>query len=1118
MAHLELCLLGAFQVRLDGAEITGFESNKVRALLAILAAEAPRPRPRESLAELLWPGWPQQAAMSNLRYALSDLRKTIGDRGAKPPFLLVTRERIQWNPECGGWVDVHLLNQAVTSSEPGALENLRTAVELYRGPFLEGFSLAECAEFNEWLLGKRAYYQQHVLQVLQRLAEEYEKRGDYPSGLLYARRALEIELWLEEGHRQVMRLLALSGQRSVALAQYEECKRLLERELGTGPSVETRQLYERIRDETFYGKESRVKETALQGKNQVRRSNNLPVQLTSFIGREKEIGEVGKLLHTSHLVTLCGAGGVGKTRLALQLGRNLLDTFPHGVWLVELAALTNPGLVPLAVLQALGLKESPENSALEMLSDYLSDKRLLLILDNCEHLVTACAELANELLRDCAELRILATSRELLSVSGEVAYRVPSLSIPEREEQPDLQKAASFEAVALFVERAKETLPDFVLTEANIGDVAEICRRLDGIPLAIELAASRVRLLSVKQIADLLDNAFRLLKGGSRTAPPRQQTLRATIDWSYTLLSDEEQALLRALSVFSGGWDLEAAEGVCAAILNDPQVDVLHGLGQLVDKSLVLVSGNETRRYRMLETIRQYAQEKLSERGEADQTRQSHLVYFLSLAEQVEPEFDGSNLIARLNQFEAELGNLRAALEWGLHNNLEAELRLASALGVFFNNHARLREGADWLDQGLARAEGSDLNPEVRAHALVVVGGHLSLLGDKERAEALLLKSLQIYREIGTCSRAGEASALSELGGSISDKDPQRAVIYYRQALEFYREIGDLPKVATNLFRVGADLWKIEPGNSESRPLLQEALDIFLKTSNPGGVALIYHHFAKFDKDELNFESAFAWWEKCLPIFRQIGDQDMICYIYLFLGDIARYKGDWPSAISYFKNAIEDEDRLMSSQIIQIRAFIFLGEIGMTLNDLGMARDYFQKAIIFAQRISQNWIGIARFNLGMLAWEQGEGDRAQAECVQALKLMEDLKDFINLPIARVRYSKRMAACGEKMVAETLLKENLSALGKNKTVVGLTIEGLACLAARTQPERAARLFGSAEQINPYLANQLFPIERAECEAALASVRAALGKERLAFLWAEGRALTFEQALDYARASK
>ena len=435
--------------------------------------------------------------------------------------------------------------------------------------------------------------------------------------------------------------------------------------------------------------------------------HNLPEQLTSFIGREKEIDEIKKALTPGpspsgrgegvRLVTLTGSGGTGKTRLSQEVGAQLLANFSHGVWLIELAPLTDASQMIPSIAKVFGLQEHPFGPLPTLVLDYLRDKKILVILDNCEHLIEACARLADELLHQCAGLKILASSREALGIAGEVSYHVPSL--------------ADSESTELFVERARAVNPNFKLTEGNAAHVAQICRRLDGIPLAIELAAARVKLLAPEQIAARLDDMFRLLVGGSRTALPRQQTLRALIDWSYDLLSEEEKDLLRTASVFVGGWTLEALE----AVSDNP--NTLELLEQLVNKSLIVTEEHETEmRYFMLETIRQYAREKLFEAKQASAARDRHFVYFDDLSEKMWDVFRSADMIDWRYRAEEEAENFRAALEWGLENHVEETVRLAGHFCTICSWLSKHSEGLALVKSALERAHSL---PPVEGEALI---------------------------------------------------------------------------------------------------------------------------------------------------------------------------------------------------------------------------------------------------------------------------------------------------------------------------------------------------------------------------------------------------------------
>ncbi|MCA1554440.1 MAG: adenylate/guanylate cyclase domain-containing protein, partial [Chloroflexi bacterium] len=456
-----------------------------------------------------------------------------------------------------------------------------------------------------------------------------------------------------------------------------------------------------------------------------------------------------QLLTTTRLLTLTGSGGTGKTRLSLQVAAEVLDTYADGVWLVELAPLTDPALVPQTVASVLHVRAEAGRSITATLSDYLCDKQLLLILDNCEHLIEACAQFADAVLHASRETRILASSREALGIAGELAYRVPSLQLPISNAQLPIEELTRYESVRLFVERATFALPTFTVTHANAPAVAQICQRLDGIPLAIELAAARMKALSVEQVAARLDDRFRLLTGGSRTALPRQQTLRATMDWSYALVSEAERVLLRRLSVFAGGWTLEAAESVCSG---QPLAtsDILDLLVRLVDKSLVVPDAQSegASRYRMLETIRQYAREKLSESDEGDRVRDRQLDYFMRLAEEAEPKIRSAEQMSWLHRLEAELENVRVALDWsGGGANIEKRLRLVAALDAFWGVRGHQTEGIEILRNLLARPEAT-ARTLLRARALNTLSNLYWRIGNDHQGKIAADGALAIGREL----------------------------------------------------------------------------------------------------------------------------------------------------------------------------------------------------------------------------------------------------------------------------------------------------------------------------------------------------------------------------------
>ncbi|MBC8138265.1 MAG: tetratricopeptide repeat protein, partial [Fibrella sp.] len=588
--------------------------------------------------------------------------------------------------------------------------------------------------------------------------------------------------------------------------------------------------------------------------------NNLPEQVTSFIGREKEAGEVKALLEKSRLLTLVGSGGCGKTRLSLQVAAEALEEYPDGVWFVDLAALSDPSLVPQVVARIVGVREEVGRTLIQTVTNHLKPRRILLILDNCEHLLDACAHLATTLLRNCPQVTMLASSREGMGIAGEQTYRIPSLSLPEAGEESAQtpESLARYESVRLFVDRAASVQSTFAVTNASAPTVAKICMRLDGIPLAIELAAVRVRSLSAEEINDRLDNRFRLLTGGSRTALPRQQTLRSLIDWSYDLLNAAEKRFFARLSVFAGGWTLAAAEQVCCDAPDEPEPlieewGVLDLLTSLADKSLVFAEpqGEGNTRYRLLETVRQYARDRLAEGKEQDAVRGRHQEYFLALAEEAEPKLHAAEQAVWLRRLEKEHDNLRLALEWsdpgGAGDVAGAKiqvLRLAVALGRFWLSRGFYKEGRDRLRDALADVVAlppehslTDATKATRAKAQRAEGMIAEAQGDYAAARALYENSLTSCREAG--DRFGIASALNSLGGIAAQfqSDYREARALQEESLSIFRELGAKQQAASCLNNLG--MYAVIRGDyAAAQQLHEESLSVARELGDQQRIAL----------------------------------------------------------------------------------------------------------------------------------------------------------------------------------------------------------------------------------------------------------------------------------------
>jgi non-specific serine/threonine protein kinase len=623
---------------------------------------------------------------------------------------------------------------------------------------------------------------------------------------------------------------------------------------------------------------------------------NLPIQLTSFVGRERELAEVRQLLTTTRLLTLTGAGGCGKTRLALQVAAGLLDAFADGVWLVDLAPLNDPALVPQAVALALGIREAPDHPLLTTLAEALRARHLLLLLDNCEHLLDACTSLTSALLQTCGEVRILATSREMLGAQGEAIWRVPSLAFPEFEVSPSPEEVRQNEAVRLFVDRARAVAPDFAVTRANAPALAQVCRRLDGIPLALELAAARARVLSVEQIAARLDDRFRLLTGGSRTALRRQQTLRALIDWSHDLLSAAERVLFRRLAVFAGGWTLEAAEAVGAGvgIERDEILDLLTGL---VDKSLVSVGSQDgEQRYRFLETVRAYAGDKLFEAGEARPLRDRHLAWCLALAEQAEPELYGPASRAWLDRLEGDDANLRVALDWCLETDPGAGLRLAGSLWGYWFLRGQLVEGTRWLGAILARApEGAAARGKVLLGAGFCARSHRTLSQSRSWTE----QSLAIARATGDRRLAGWA--LHAFGTIlILERDFASARVVLEESVAECRQVADKVGEGMSLRDLG-HLARVAGDDDRAAALYDEALTILRRVGHRWNIRWTLLAIGYLARQQHDPGRARATLQEFLATGREDRDAFSIAVSQIALGQLERSVGNYEEAGAYLK-------------------------------------------------------------------------------------------------------------------------------------------------------------------------------------------------------------------------
>jgi predicted ATPase/DNA-binding SARP family transcriptional activator len=928
--HLHLYLLGSFRLERDTGPIR-LPTHKIESLLAFLALH-PEEHSREKLAALFWGDSPDTQARGSLRKALTLLRQHLST-----DVLITDRETVQVNPAFPIWLDA-LEFERITHSESVAgsleseIENLKSQrdfqsdIALYRGDLLSDF-------YDDWILTEREHYRALYLNTLLQLVQELRAQSEYDRAIEYAHNVLTADPANERAYQHLMFCYVALGNRQAALEQYEQCKRALQEELAVEPSSETTALYQWIRQSRD---ETRTVAAHL---------TNLPIPVSSFIGRKREMAEVKESLSLTRLLTLTGAGGSGKTRLAIQVATDLIDAFKEGVWWVELASLMDASLVPHSVAKALGVYELPNQSLGETLANYLRTRHLLLVLDNCEHLIRACAQLTERLLNTCPNLKVLATSREPFGLIGEDVIPVPPLSLPVHQPSLPIANLISFEAIRLFCERARSARHDFALTAEDGPAVEQICQRLDGIPLAIELAAARTRVLSITQIATRLDDRFDLLTTGSCTALPRQQTLRATIDWSYDLLSEKERILLRRVTAFAGGWTLEAVEAVCSGD-NIETSQVLDLLTHLVDKSLVIrdEQGGQTR-YRLLDTIHEYAREKLGEANEIDQMRSRHLEFFLRLAEKAESELGGPKRMIWFNREETEYDNIRAALESSLtlKDGIVRGLQLASALNEFWVWRSHITEGRNWLDKLRAvSAERGIGSPALRAKVLYTEGGLAMQQTDLPASRELLEQSAALYKEIGdkrglahalhwlglgagyrneyglARSLTGESVALSREAGDkwglayalghyggclLNEGDYASARLSLQESLLLFEELGDRWRIEVPLVHIGRLAFQ-EGDYISARSLFGESMAIDRESDNHWGIAFVLGCLGDLARAQGDYGRAAALYEEGLVLYRTLGVKQRIAAGLLNLGLMATYRDDSDQAINLFTEAL----------------------------------------------------------------------------------------------------------------------------------------------------------------------------------------------------------------------
>ncbi|MGI9120119.1 MAG: BTAD domain-containing putative transcriptional regulator [Acidimicrobiales bacterium] len=888
---MKISLTGTITIEVDGTEATAAGLGPlVRLALAYLVLERHRPVPRDELAQALWdenlpPTW--RAALRGVMSRLRAFLDASGLEAAKVVTADQGRFRLCLPPDAVVDLDsaVGAFDDARAALDAGdavhARRSARAASVVCRRQFLAGSTGA-------WVELRQAELRELQVQSLEVLSQAAGACGDHAGALRTAQEAVGLQPLRESAHLRVIEAHTGAGNRGEALRAYERCRQILAEELGVRPSPRTETSYI-----SLLGEEPQSSTRSIERAQ----ASNLPATLTSYVGRKERIDQAKALLSSTRMLTLTGIGGSGKSRLAIEVASDVVSDYPGSAWLVELAGLADPALVPQQALSALGLTESPDRHPVDSLVRHLTDRPMLLVLDNCEHLASSCAALADTLLRAAPGLRILATSRQPLRVAGETTWTVPLLSIPGRDDPGPLVDLLGCEAVRLFVDRVSEAAPGLDL-ELVTSAVVAICRRLDGVPLAIELAAARARVLSVPEISRRLDDRFRLLLGGVRTAPSRHQTLRATFAWSYEMLSSSERRLFARLSVFAGGFTLSAAERVCSGL----GLDVLNALSSLVDKSLVLAerSGGEVR-YRLLETVREYAGERLRAIGEEAAVGAAHLRWAVLLAGSAEPGLESQDQGGWLDVLDFEHDNLRAALDWAdFSGALNDGLCLAASLWRFWEIRGHLSEGRSRLEMLLARSE--EVAPPLRAKALNSAGVLAQRQSDRRAARRFFEDCLALRRSLD--DRLGIASALHGLGTlAVGEGDLATAGALFSENLRIGRELGERRMVAASLMNLGVVMQflahtgqvDLPEATERAQARHQESLALYCELGDLHGVALSLESLALVPPQG-DHEASRCLLQESLTIRRELGDKVGIAASVRFLGHLALRNGDYDTA------------------------------------------------------------------------------------------------------------------------------------------------------------------------------------------------------------------------------
>jgi len=1018
MAQLSLWLLGSFRVTLDGEPVTDFATHNARALLAYLSVESDRPHRRDALAGLLWPHDSRKNALRSLRQALYQLRQAIGDRDGteltgveqEPSglFLLVSRHTIQFNAQSDHWLDVATFSGLAEECRRhrhrrrGAclpcLRRMRDMVALYQGEFLEHFSGGDSRLFEEWVMLEREWLHREAMEALICLADYHERRGDVDRARRYARRQVEMEPWREEAHRQLMRLLALDGQRSAALAQYKACRQALAQELRVEPTDETTALYDSIR----------ARKTAPLHLCSSAPMHSLPPSPTAFVGRKEELTELAELLANPdcRLVSLVGPGGIGKSRLALQAARDQVGNFAHGVGFVPLTSITSPELLVSAIADVLGFsfreKEDPE----QQLLNYLRGKDFLLVLDGMERILEGAGVLA-KILHCAPEVIILATSQERLNLREEWIRALGGLPYPEQDradgqlvddvtgnalaEREDL--AQDYSAIELFCQRARRVRHRFSLSAGEAPHVVRICQLVEGLPLGIELAAAWSNVRSCQEIASQIERNLDILATPLRNIPDRQRSIRATFEHSWQLLSQDEKNLLARLSVFRGGFSRKSALQVTGTSLS--------ALLALANKSLVHRVSPD--RYDMHSLLTQFAAEKLSDRpGQRENTEMQHARYFAAYLDRHRDCLTETRGDEDAFALATDIENVRQAWHLAVEHDCAPLVECSSeSLYLFYDRRCRFQQGIDLFSQAIERWKDDEQRRLLLATLLSRQGALYLQLSRYGKARAALERS-QMLLETQSVAAEQIFCLVNLAGVARRQGDYEETRRLARKSLTLSRELGDSWGITHSLLLLG--LAEYRQGDVErAEALLEESLALAEQSNNPRLVVGPLNVLGDVACHRGDYVAGQSMLERCLSLTRKLQDQFKVAVALNNLGTVFHVRGNVEKAEAAYRESL-DICREVGDREGQAIALSNLGEVAYATGTYGDAERICREGLAIGREIDDPWTVTACLNsLGQVAQALHDNDVAKECFAEALTIAYEthtlplgLKVLVNL--------------------------------------------------------------------------------------------------------------------------